>query len=68
MIFSAGESKIDTVKFSSIGLYIVCKTVNPYGANVYMLDKPESLLTFNENLKFADFQAFDGSETHNYRR
>lgn len=58
---TTGESKIESIKFSSLGLYLTAKLVNPYGVAVWMLDKPESLFTFNENLKFADFFPLDGS-------
>lgn len=57
---ATGEAKIEAVKFSSLGLYLAAKLVNPYGVAVWMLDKPESLFTFNENLKFADFVPLDG--------
>lgn len=56
---NGGESKIDVPKFSSMGLYLACKMVNPYGVGVWMIDKQESLFTFNENLKFSDFSAID---------
>lgn len=58
---ATSESKIEAVKFSSLGLYLTAKLVNPYGVAVWMLDKPENLFTFNENLKFADFLPLDGS-------
>lgn len=33
--------------------------INPYGVSVWMLDNPESIFTFNENLKFSQFSAID---------
>lgn len=56
---SSHQSNIAAVKFSSLGLYLTCKLVNPYGVGVWMVDQPESLFTFNENLKFADFSSSD---------
>ena len=38
---------------------MICKMVNPYAVSVWLLEKPESLFSFNENLKFTDFQAVD---------
>lgn len=59
MILNTGESKIESLKFSTMGMYLICKMVNPYAVSVWLLEKPESLFSFNENLKFSDFQAVD---------
>lgn len=56
---AVGESKVEAVKFSSLGLYLTAKLAEPHGVGVWMLDKAESLFTFNENQKFADFLPID---------
>lgn len=61
--FNVGESKIESACFGTLGLFLSCKLVNPYGVSVWMLDKPECLFTFNENLKFTDFSVFDSRQT-----
>lgn len=54
-----GEAKVEALKFSSMGLYLSAKLAEPHGVAVWMLDKSESLFTFNENQKFADFLPMD---------
>lgn len=61
--FNVGESKIEAASFGTLGLFLSCKLVNPYGVSVWMMDKPECLFTFNENLKFSDFSVFDSRLT-----
>ena len=62
--FNVGESKIENASFGTLGLFLSCKMVNPYGVSVWMIDKPESLFTFNENLKFSEFAVFDSRLVH----
>jgi WD40 repeat protein len=57
---ATGESRVEELKFSPLGLYLTARLSNPHGVAVWMVDKPESLFTFNENLKFADFVPLDG--------
>lgn len=54
-----GEAKVEAVKFSTLGLYVTAKLAEPHGVAVWMLDKSESLFTFNENQKFSDFLPLD---------
>lgn len=60
---ATGEAKVEALRFSSLGLYLAAKLVNPHGVGVWMLDKSESLFTFNENLKFADFLPLDTEQS-----
>lgn len=59
MQLAVGEAKVEAIKFSSLGLYLTAKLAEPHGVAVWMLDKSESLFTFNENQKFADFTPLD---------
>ena len=56
---------MEALKFSSLGLYLTARLANPHGVGVWMLDKSESLFTFNENQRFADFLPLD-TETSSY--
>lgn len=60
---ATGESRVEELKFSPLGLYLTARLSNPHGVAVWMVDKPESLFTFNENLKFAAFEPVDGDHS-----
>jgi len=60
---SSDASRLESAKFSSLGLYLTVKYTNPYSLSVYMLNSPDSLFTFNDNLKFTDYQPVDSSKS-----
>ena len=53
------NGKIDSVKFSSNGLFFGVKLSNPYCLAVWDVESPISIFSFNENNMFGDF-VFEG--------
>jgi len=53
------EGCIESIRFSSNGLYYAAKVSNPYSLVVWDVDNSAHLLTLNENNKFNDF-IFEG--------